>query len=248
MNNRLQCAPRVLLALLFVFAGMAPANANLETNAIFKFKVRSANDPTRPVPGGVRWFWRNHGENMQKTKNNNFDLCFLGDSITQGWPGDLLNERFGKYRPANFGIGGDRCENVLWRLENGELAGTNPKVIVLLLGTNNSGMNTPEEMALGVATVVKKLRTMLPKTKIMLMAIFPSQNPVNGEKIKKANTYLETLDDGTMIRFINVNANFLNKDGNYRNDMFQDDVHLARLGYAMWAATTAPLLEEMMGE
>ena len=142
-----------LLAVIAMLA-CGTAQAALETNNIFKVRVTSANDPTKPVPGGVRWFWRNHGENMQKTKANNFDLCFLGDSITQGWPGELLHERFGKYRVANFGIGGDRCENVLWRLENGELANTSVKVIVLLLGTNNSGMNTPEEMALGVATVL----------------------------------------------------------------------------------------------
>lgn len=68
--------------------------------------VTSANDPTRPVPGGVRWFWRMHNDYVQQTRNRKFDLCFLGDSITQAWPGDLFGRYYGKYNAVNFGIGG----------------------------------------------------------------------------------------------------------------------------------------------
>ena len=75
--------------------------------------VTSANDPTKPVPGGVRWFWRMHNDYVQQTKSRKFDLCFLGDSITQGWPGDLFGKHYDKYNAVNFGIGGDRTENVL---------------------------------------------------------------------------------------------------------------------------------------
>ncbi len=210
--------------------------------------VTSPNDPTRPVPGGVHWFGRDHQRNLQKTREKNFDLCLLGDSITQGWPGDLFNKNFGKYRPANFGIGGDRAENVLWRLNHGELAGTSPKVILLLLGTNNSGMNTSGEIALGVATVIQKLRTMLPKTRILLMAIFPSQATKNRRRIEGANIHLARMDDGNMVRYIDVNKNFLDENGKLRQDMFRDDVHLSRLGYAMWGATTRETVAELMKE
>ena len=209
-------------------------------------KVTSPNDPTKPVPGGVHWFGRDHQRNLQKTREKNFDLCFLGDSITQGWPGDLFQKNFGKFKPANFGIGGDRAENVLWRLNHGELAGTSPKVIVLLLGTNNSGMNTSGEIALGVATVIRKLRTILPKTKILLMAIFPSQATKNRRRIEGANIHLSRMDDGNMVRYVNVNKNFLDENGKLRQDMFRDDVHLSRLGYAMWGATTRQTVAEMM--
>jgi lysophospholipase L1-like esterase len=208
--------------------------------------VTSSNDPTKPVPGGVRWFWNNHLSNLNKTKANNFDLCFLGDSITSGWPGDLMNTYFGKYKPANFGIGGDRAENVLFRLENGELQWTSPKVIVLLLGTNNSGMNNSGEIALGVATVIRQLRGMLPETKILLLAIFPSKDPGKDSKTRGANTYLAKMDDGKMVRYLDINAKFMDKDGKLRNDVMQDGVHLNRNGYAIWGENIAKTLDKMM--
>ena len=208
--------------------------------------VTSRNDPTKPVPGGVRWFWNNHQSNLQKTKANNFDLCFLGDSITSGWPGDLMNMYFGKYKPANFGIGGDRAENVLFRLENGELEWTSPKVIVLLLGTNNSGMNNPGEIALGVATVIRKLRGMLPETKILLLAIFPSKDPGKNQKTNGANTYLAKMDDGKMVRYLDINAKFMDQDGKLRNDVMQDGVHLNRNGYVIWGENITTTLDKMM--
>ncbi|MBT4223985.1 MAG: GDSL family lipase, partial [Opitutae bacterium] len=206
----------------------------------------SLNDPTKPVPAGVRWFWNNHQSNLQKTKANNFDLCFLGDSITSGWPGDLMNMYFGKYKPANFGIGGDRAENVLFRLENGELQWTSPKVIILLLGTNNSGMNNPAEIALGVANVIRKLRGMLPDTKILLLAIFPSKDPDKNQKTNGANTYLAKMDDGKMVRYLDINAKFMNQDGKLRNDVMRDEVHLNRNGYIIWGENIAQTLDKMM--
>ena len=208
--------------------------------------VTSLNDPTKPVPGGVRWFWNNHQSNLQKTKANNFDLCFLGDSITSGWPGDLMNMYFGKYKPANFGIGGDRAENVLFRLENGELQWTSPKVIILLLGTNNSGMNNPAEIALGVANVIRKLRGMLPDTKILLLAIFPSKDPDKNQKTNGANPYLAKMDDGKMVRYLDINAKFMNQDGKLRNDVMRDEVHLNRNGYIIWGENIAQTLDKMM--
>jgi lysophospholipase L1-like esterase len=208
--------------------------------------VTSPNDPTRPVPGGVRWFWNNHLSNLNKTKANNFDLCFLGDSITSGWPGDLMNMYFGKHKPANFGIGGDRAENVLFRLENGELQWTSPKVIVLLLGTNNSGMNNPGEIALGVATVIRKLRGMLPETKILLLAIFPSKDPGKNSKTRGANTYLAKMDDGKMVWYLDINAKFMDQDGKLRNDVMQDGVHLNRNGYVIWGENITTTLDKMM--
>jgi lysophospholipase L1-like esterase len=208
--------------------------------------VKSSNDPTRPVPGGVHWFGRDHQRNLQKTRDKNFKLCFLGDSITQGWPGDLMNKNFGRHKPTNFGIGGDRAENVLWRLNHGELAGTSPKVIVLLLGTNNSGMNTAGEVALGVGTVIQKLRSVVPQTKILLLSIFPVSHKGRNAVITEANTYLAKMDDGKWIHYLDINKNFYREDGTLRDDMLADGTHLTRLGYAMWGATTAPVVAKMM--
>ena len=210
-------------------------------------KVTSANNPLNPVPGGVRWFGRDHQNNLQKTKEANFDLVFLGDSITQGWPGDLFQKYFGKYKPTNFGIGGDRAENVLWRLNNGELDGTSPKLIVLLLGVCNSGMNTSEEIALGVANVVKTLRTKLPNTKILILGILPNADDEKRAKTEEANRILAGLDSKKSIRYFNgVGPKFMDNDGKLRNDVLTDGVHLTRNGYVIWGETIAPVVAEMM--
>lgn len=210
-------------------------------------KVTSKNNPTKPVPGGVRWFWNNHQSNLQKTKADNFDICFLGDSITSGWPGDLMKKYSGKFRPTNFGIGGDRTENVLFRLNNGELAWTNPKVIVLLLGVNNLSMgNNPGEVALGVSTVITKLRAVVPDAKILLLGVFPTKLADHNARIPRVNAYLAKMGDGKMIRFLDINSKFMGKDGELRNDVMKDAVHLNRNGYVIWGESIAPLLREML--
>ena len=207
--------------------------------------MQSANDPTRPVPGGVRWFGRQHADYVEQTKNRKFDLCFLGDSITDGWPRDMFGKYFGKYNAVNFGIGGDRTENVLWRLQNGELIGTSPKGIVLLIGTNNSGMNTAEEMAVGIAAVVKALRTGCPQSRILLLGVFPKRDmPL--EKTKAVNAIVAKLDDKKMIRYLDVGAGLLDKDGNIQEGVLSDVVHLTGKGYEIWAEAMSPLLAEMM--
>ena len=209
------------------------------------FVLTSKNDPAKPVPGGVRWFGRKHGAYVEQTKNRKFDLCLLGDSITDLWPGDLIGKYFGKYNPINFGIGGDRCENVLWRLKNGELVGTNPKVIILLIGTNNSGMNTAEEMAYGVTLVVKALRAGCPKSKILLLGVFPKRDMplVKGQA---CNTIIAKLDDKQTIRYLDVGPKFLDQGGKIQDGILADAVHLTRKGYEIWGDAMSPLLADMM--
>ncbi len=208
--------------------------------------IKSANDPTKPVPGGVRWFGRMHNDYAGQCKSRKFDLCFLGDSITQMWPGDHFAKNFGKFNSVNFGIGGDRAENVLWRLENGELQGTEQKLTVLLIGTNNQGRNTAEEVAIGVTAVVKKLQANCPKTRILLLGIFPSAGtPL--EKTNAANAIIAKLDDGKTIRYLDVGAKFLDAEGKIQPGILSDAVHLQRKAYDIWAETMLPLLTEMMG-
>ncbi len=236
----------VIATALFPALPVASGQADAKAPSPAAPAPKSANDPTKPVPGGVRWFGRKHAAYMDQTKNRKFDLCLLGDSITDMWPGNLFAKYFGKYNAAGFGIGGDRTENVLWRLEQGELKGTNPKVIVLLIGTNNSGFNTGEEIAVGVTAVVTKLRTMLPQTKILLLGIFPKRDP-NRARTDAANPIIAKLDDGKMIRFLDVGRHLLDKDGNILDGILSDAVHLTPKGYEIWGDRMAPLLAEMMG-
>ena len=238
----------VLGVLVAMVGSWTPGDMQAAPAAAMKPVVyKSANDPTKPVPGGVKWFGRKHASYVEQTKNKKFDLCFLGDSITDGWPGDLFGKYFGKYNPVNFGIGGDRCENVLWRLQNGELIGTSPRVIVLLIGTNNAGMNTAEEMAVGIAAVVKALRTGCPRSRILLLGVFPKRD-MTLEKTKAVNAIVAKLDDKRIIRYLDVGAGLLDKDGNIQEGVLSDAVHLTRKGYEIWAQAMGPLLARMMTE
>jgi len=210
------------------------------------FQLTSKNDPSKPVPGGVRWFGREHQKCLARTKAADFDLCLLGDSITAMWPGDLFNKYFAKYRPANFGIGGDRCENVLWRLQQGELAGTKPKLIMLLIGTNNQGMNTAPEVAWGVGLVVRRLREVCPEAKILLVGIFPSRGTPY-EKTREINAGVAKLADGATIRFVDPGLKMLAADGTILPGMLSDAVHLTPQGYAVWGEGTADEIAALMG-
>ncbi|MCE9556984.1 MAG: GDSL family lipase [Planctomycetes bacterium] len=207
--------------------------------------VSRPNTAIKPSPGNVRWFMRDHGKNMDKTKKQKFDVCFLGDSITAMWAGDVFQKHFGKYTTTNFGIGGDRTENVLWRLDRGELTGTSPKVIVLLIGTNNMGFNTAEEIAEGVKAVVTNLRKKCPTTKILLMGIFPKKDAPLA-KIAATNALVAKLDDGASVRYRDCGAQFLDSEGKIKPGILSDSVHLTNKGYQIWGEAIAPLLAEMM--
>jgi len=238
--------PRLMLTVIVVslaLSGILPAFADDAKPAAPPAK--RPNTAIKPSPGNVRWFMRNHASNMEKTKQNKFELCLLGDSITAMWPGDLQQKYCGKSPTANFGIGGDRTENVLWRLDRGELQGTSPKVIVLLIGTNNMGFNSAEEIAEGVKAVVTKLRTRLPATKILVVGIFP-KNGVPLSKIAATNAIVAKLDDGTSVRYRDFGAQFVEQDGKIRQGILSDGVHLTKKGYEIWGEAMAPVLAAMM--
>jgi len=240
--------PFLVLGIMFLLAGQVRSETVPAKSAAGKQGViKSANDPTKPVPGGVRWFGRKHNSYVEQTKNKKFDLCLLGDSITDMWPGDLFGKYFGKFNAVNFGIGGDRTENVLWRLENGELKGTTQKVIVLLIGTNNQGMNTADEVAVGITAVVKALRTACPGAKILLLGVFPSAG-TPFEKTKAINDIIAKLDDKKTVRYLDAGAGLLGKDGKMQEGVLSDSVHLTRKGYEIWGEAMDALLAEMMGK
>jgi len=186
-------------------------------------------------------------------------LLFLGDSITEGWTKapDLWKENFEQYQAANFGISGDRTEHVIWRIEDGVLKGLRPKVVVLMLGTNNSSSQTGKEIAAANSRVVELIRAKIPEAKVLLLAIFP-RGPRKGSDgrlddgvarmkvIHEANLELAKLDDGKQIRFLDIGAKFLGSDGKIPEALMPDQLHPNAAGYAVWADAMRPLLEEML--
>jgi len=199
-------------------------------------------------------FMKMHEEFVDKAKQGGVDLLFLGDSITAGWARqkEIWDEHFGKYKPANFGIGGDRTQHVLWRIENGELEPPiKPKLIVLMIGTNNSNSDPSDKIAAGVEKIVSTARD---KTgaKVLLLAVFPrGETPEKAAKqrevIKGVNDRIKKLDDGgKTVRFLDIGDQFINPDGTISKEIMPDYLHLSKEGYERWAKAIDGPVKEMM--
>lgn len=217
----------------------------------------------KPDPG----FMKMHSEFLERS-HQPAQVLFIGDSITQGWRGkdkgpngepsaeELFKENYGdKYQAANFGIGGDRTEHVLWRIDNGELDGfknSQPKVVVIMIGTNDSQAHTPEEIAAGTTAVVKAVHEKLPESKILLLSIFPRgkqpSDPLR-QKVWGANEILKKLD-GSMdgkVKYLELWKQFLGADDVMADDIMPKDfLHPKAIGYKIWVDTMNPVLEEML--
>jgi beta-glucosidase len=198
-------------------------------------------------------FMQMHEQFLKRAKEGPIGLLFLGDSITEGWgKAPDVWKRYEKYQPANFGIGGDRTQHVLWRIENGELEGISPKVVVLMIGTNNTGGDSAEDIAKADTKIVRSLRAKLPQTKVLVLGIFPRGDKKTGDlsptampKIRQVNAELAKLDDGKMIRYLDIADKFL-VGGKIPSDVMPDQLHPNAKGYQIWADAMQPLLEEMM--
>ena len=209
-------------------------------------------------------FRRMHESFLARAKQGPIGVLFLGDSITQGWgkAPHIWEHYYGKWQPANFGIGGDQTQHVIWRIENGELEGISPKVVVLMLGTNNTGQHTAEEIAAADKKIVQMIRAKLPETKVLLLAIFPRGARKNAQGvvteavateaarrmqiIKAVNAELAKLDDGKTVRYLDISAKFLDDDGRIPSPIMPDQLHPTAAGYQIWAEAMQPLLTEMM--
>jgi lysophospholipase L1-like esterase len=191
-----------------------------------------------------------HERFVKIAKEGQTDLVFLGDSITAGWAGkkEIWNKAFGDWRPANFGIGGDRTQHVLWRITNGELDGIKPKALVLMIGTNNSGSDPAEDIARGIKKIVETIREKLPATKVLLLAVFPRGEKPNAarEKLAAVNQTIAKLDDGKNVHYLDIGAKFLEPDGTLTKDIMPDYLHLSAKGYQIWADAITPKLAELM--
>ena len=215
---------------------------------------KPAHSAVSPAPRSGGWMNRHESFNQRVAKGN-VDLIFIGDSITHGWEGKgkaIWEKYYIKRNAVNLGIGGDRTEHVLWRLDNGNIKNINPKVAVVMIGTNNSGngRNSAEEMIDGVTAVIEKLRTKLPKTEILLLDIFPRGQSINAQrgKILQVNQVLSRLDSRPHVTFLRIGQNFVSPDGSIAKDIMPDFLHLTPNGYEIWAKSIEPTLARLMGE
>ena len=204
-----------------------------------------------------------HQQMVENLRKGRIDVYFAGDSITRRWratdyPQFLANwnENFFGWNAANFGWGGDTIQNILWRLQNGELDGVHPKVIVLLAGTNNVGKTPPSEAEVANITrgIKALLDTMLEKAHgatIIVMGILPRNDGVQPTaiipSINRINQNIAKLADGKRIRYLNINDKLADKDGKLFDGMTVDRLHLSLKGYQVWGDALKPLLKELLG-
>jgi beta-glucosidase len=233
----------------------APAADAKKTTDAKKPVTPSSPSPLKEIPTTepVNRDGARHQTIIARAIPGKVDVLFLGDSITQGWEGAgaaAWDKYFSSLKPMNAGIGGDRTQHVLWRLDNGTIKGIKPKAAVLMIGTNNSGDNTSEEIADGIKAIVGKLRKELPETKILLLAIFPRGADKNDERRKVnegANKIISKLDDGKMVEFLDIGPKFLAADGTLSKEIMPDLLHLSPEGYEIWASSIIGPLTSLMG-
>lgn len=205
-----------------------------------------------------------HEQLLAKARQGHVDVYFEGDSIVRRWgatdyPQLLENwkQNFYGWNAGDFGWGADRIENILWRLENGELDGVNPKVIVLLAGTNNVGSRVPpggidsavKHVVAGLAGVVNLMQSKAPQAVIILTGIFPRNDNMDVmPEIDSINAALAKMADGRKVRFLNINDRLADSTGKLHEGMMNPDkLHPSLQGYQVWADALKPVLTELLG-
>lgn len=243
-------------SLLTLGLALAAGSASLSANTAV---IPAPRDPNDGLFGGPAFIQR-HEEFLKVAREQRCEVLFIGDSITDMWREEERNgvsrgkrvwdRYFAPLHALNFGIGGDRTQHVLWRIDHGELDHIKPKVVVLLIGSNNTGTEratgkprnlTPETIA-GVQAVVKSLRAKLPQAKILLLGIFPRGNAEQRKQIREINAAIAPLHDGKHIHYLDIGQNFLLPDGEIDRKVMPDRTHPNEPGYEIWAkCIEAPL-------
>ncbi|MBI5774299.1 MAG: GDSL family lipase [Verrucomicrobia bacterium] len=232
----------LLSGLLFTF-GAAPLSAG-----------NTAIEPT-PREGG--WMKRHEGF-AAEAKKGGIDVLFIGDSITDGWRSKgkpVWEKHFAPLQAANFGISGDRTQHVLWRLQNGEAEGYQPRAVVLMIGTNNTGKekdgstrNSTKEIIAGVTAVVKELHKDFPKAKILLLGIFPrgEKDSEPRKQVAEVNKSIAKLHDGRTVHYLDIGKRFLDAEGNLPKEIMPDLLHPNLKGYEIWAEAIEGKLHSLL--
>jgi len=207
----------------------------------------------------ISWWMPRHLAKLEankqlKAEGKRSDVIFIGDSITEGWEKsgkEVWQRNYAKYNAVALGFGGDRTENVLWRLQHGEVDGTSPKVVVLMFGTNNTGhrQEAAQYTAAGIQRNIDELRARLPDARILLLAIFPRGEKADDQlrQINEGvNHILPGFADNQHVYFLNINQAFLDANGGLSRDIMPDLLHPNEKGYEIWARAMAPELSKLL--
>ena len=190
-----------------------------------------------------------------KKIDGKIDLAFVGDSITRRWRGEgnkeVWDKYWGSYKAVNMGIGGDATQNVLWRLNNGQLDGYQARVFVVMIGTNNcwGEKPVPADVAAGVKAILNLIQSKQPQAKILLLSILPTGDKPNpGREPRAAINGLISKFQGGPVHYMDISAKFLEPDGTISKDVMPDSLHLAPKGYEIWSEAIKDKVKELLGE
>lgn len=209
-----------------------------------------------PAPQTEAWWSDRHERALSRVRRGHVDLLFIGDSITQGWEEEgrrVWDTFYGRRRAVNLGFNSDQTDNVLWRLQHGEIDGITPKLAIVMIGTNNTTMreDPPDHTAAGIQAVLTTLRTRLPQTKILLLALFPrgvSADDPNRRVNQAVNERLRPFADQRHVFFLDLGPRFLDKVGRLSEDVMPDALHPNERGYRLWAEGMEDLVKTLLGE
>jgi lysophospholipase L1-like esterase len=220
--------------------------------------------PSTLVPVTQNRDWRiydwaeRHAACVALMKSRQPEIVMLGDSITHFWGGDPVGGRrtgadewdrfFAGRRVVNLGYGWDRTENVLWRLTHGEFDDVSPELVVVMIGTNNIDLNTPDEIAAGIEEICAELHRRAPAAHILLLGIFPrgAAPDATRAKVESVNQRIARLDGRNGVTYLDIGKTFLEPDGSISKDVMDDFLHPTAKGYAMWAAAIEPALNRLL--
>lgn len=220
-------------------------------------KCKATTPEVQTAKWAVPWWMPRHEQKLaERKKMGEVDLLWIGDSITHGFEngGKQVWEKY--YAPRhslNLGFSGDRTEQVLWRLQHGEVDGISPKLAVMMIGTNNTGhrQDPAEETAAGIRAILDELHARLPKTKVLLLAVFPRGEKPD-DKLRKLNDEINKLiakfGDGKQVCYLDIGDKFLEADGTLPKSIMPDRLHPNGKGYEIWAEAIEPSIKELMGE
>ncbi len=256
------------LAVGLVAAGKPPAAPVATPPAVTP--SAPANPAIVPVDRKDQWWVNRHSAFNERVKSaaekGDARILFLGDSITQGWENegkDAWSKHYAPRGAINLGIGGDRTQHILFRLANGNVeglalpkSGKAPELVVLMIGTNNMSSDTPEQIDAGVGAVIASLRERLPKTKVLLLAIFPrGEKPEDQfrQKVAATNVLLAKRAAPASastpgVTYLDIGKSFLEADGTLAKTVMPDALHLSPEGYARWAKAIEPVVAEAQGK
>lgn len=200
------------------------------------------------------WWMPRHAQKLAQIRERPPALVFIGDSITHGWENEgraAWERAFAPHGALNLGYGGDRTENVLWRLQHGELDGYRARAVVLMIGTNNTGdrQEDPATTAAGVKRLLDEIARRQPQAQVLLLGLFP-RDPLPDSRLRRLNTrvndLLRGLADGRRVHYLDIGDRLANPDGTLSPEILPDWLHLSPAGYERWAAAIEPTLRRLL--